>query len=309
MKKISLSGGRAAAGKPRVQSIEQGKGNCLSRIQAMVGARQRGAFKIAKYVLAHSREAVDSTISQLAEKTGSSGATVSRFCTRMGYENYRSFQIDLAASLASAPSPASDIFTSSDKPSTIIKRIFELNRQSLVNTEGLLSDKMLSRVAKLIINSRRTVLFGSGSSGFTAKLGAVRFQGLGITTLAVTDPYESLLALSSVTREDVVIGISHTGRSTLITKLMKLACEKGARTVGITNYLNSPLAELPEFVLPTSFREHKINAAVCYSGIAQMCILDTLYFLAAYYQGPKFERMALQVEEAAEKLLRTNGKQ
>ena len=65
---------------------------------------------------------------------------------------------------------------------------------------------------------------------------------------------------------------------------------------------------MPEFVLPTSFREHKINAAVCYSGIAQMCILDILYFLAAYYQGPKFERMALQVEEAAEKLLRTNGK-
>ncbi|MFH2068845.1 MAG: MurR/RpiR family transcriptional regulator [Candidatus Omnitrophota bacterium] len=291
-----------------MQSIKPGKGNCLSRIQTMFSARQKGAFKIAKYVLAHPRATVNSTISRLAEKTGSSVATVSRFCTRIGYENYRSFQIDLAASLVGAPSPASDIFTRSDNPATIIKRVFELNRRSLTSTEGLLSDKTLSRVAKIIINSRRTVLFGSGSSGLTAKLGAVRFQGLGITTLAVTDPYESLLALSSVTREDVVIGISHTGKSTLIVRLMKLACEKGARTVGITNYLNSPLAELPEFVLPTSFREHRVNAAVCYSGIAQMCILDTLYFLAACYQGPKFERMALQVEAAAEKLLRTNGK-
>jgi RpiR family transcriptional regulator, carbohydrate utilization regulator len=308
MKKTLLSRDRTAVGKRCAQVLEQGKGNCLSRIQAMADARQRGAFKIAKYVLAHSREATDSTISQVAEKSGSSVATVSRFCTRMGYENYRSFQIDLAASLASAPSPASDIFTSSDKPENIIKRVFELNRRSLTDTEGLLNNEIMSRVAKLIITSRRTILFGSGSSGMAAKLGAVRFQGLGIMTLAVTDPYESLIAMSSVMREDVVIGISHTGRSALITKLMKLACERGARTVGITNYLNSPMAALPEFVLPTSFREHRVNAAVCYSGIAQMCILDTLYFLAAYYQGPKFERTALRVEEAAEKLLRPKGK-
>ncbi len=74
--------------------------------------------------------------------------------------------------------------------------------------------------------------------------------------------------------------------------------------MGITNYVDSPLAELAEFVLLTSFGERRINAAVSSSRIAQMCILDVLYFLAAYYQSSTAERLASQVVKVAAELLR-----
>ena len=283
---------------------EKSKGTCLSRIQSISGINQKGVSKIARYVLAHPEEAVSLTISELAEKIGTSIASVSRFCTRLGQDNYRAFQMDLTASLANSPSTVSDIFRPTDRPSTIIERVFEINRQGLADTEKLLEDETLISVAKLIIRAKRVLLFGIGGSALIARLGALRFEALGITALAITDPYEGLLALASVTSDDVVFGISHTGRSALIIKLLKLAQAKGSRTVGITNYVDSPLAELSEFALLTSFRERRINAAVSSSRIAQMCILDALYFLAAYYQSSKAERLALQVEEIAEELLR-----
>ncbi len=283
---------------------EKTKGTCLSRIQTISGIKQKGAIKIARHLLAYPEQAVDLTISQLAAKMSTSVASLSRFCGRLGYENYRAFQIDLTASLANAPSPVSDMFRTNDSPSTIIKRVFEINRQSLTDTEKLLEHKDLILIAKLIIRTRKVFFLGIGGSALIARQGALRFESLGIMALAITDPYEGLLTLSSATSDDVVFGISHTGRSELIVRLLKLAQDKGARTVGITNYVDSPLAELSKFALLTSFGERRINAAVSSSRIAQMCILDALYFLAAYYQSSKAEHLALQAEEAAEKLLR-----
>ena len=52
--------------------------------------------RIADYILAHAQEAANMTQAQLAAESGSSEATVSRFCKKLGYENYRVFQLSLA---------------------------------------------------------------------------------------------------------------------------------------------------------------------------------------------------------------------
>ncbi len=211
---------------------EKTKGTCLSKIQTIAGTQQRGAIKIARYVLVHAEEVVTLTISELAGKMGTSVASVSRFCSRLGYDSYRAFQIDLSASLVNKSSSVSDMFRANDSPSTIIKRVFELNRQSLADTESLLKHQVLTSVARLMIRAKRVLLLGIGGSGFVAELGALRFESLGITALAITDPYRGLMALMSATKADVVFAISHTGRSALIIKLLTLAQEKGARTWG-----------------------------------------------------------------------------
>jgi RpiR family transcriptional regulator, carbohydrate utilization regulator len=291
-----------------MELFEQTQGRCLSRIQAIADTKQKGTIKIVRYLLAHPKEAASLTISELTKKVDTSIATVSRFCTRLGYENYRTFQIDLAASLMNNASPVSDIIHPDDKPATIIKRVFEINRQSLNDTETMSGNEVLFLIAKLIIRAEKVFLLGIGGSGLIAKLGALRFESLGKTALAISDPYDSLLALSSAARNDVVFGISHTGRSGLIIKMLQLAKNKGTKTIGITNYADSPLAKMSDFRLLTSFRERRVNAAVSSSRIAQLCILDALYFLTAYHQGSKAEKLALQVEKAAEQLFRVNHK-
>ena len=284
---------------------ENVKGNCLSRIQSMSATGRNAAAGISKFVLARPEEVLGLTLAELAAEVGTSVASISRFCTMLGYENYRAFQIDLAATLAGSSSPVSDLFSANDEPSTVIKRVFEMNRQSLADTEALLAHESMIAVAKLIMDARRLCFVGIGGSGLTAKLGALRFASLGITALAITDAYEGLLTLSSATAGDVVVAISHTGRSAVVIELLELARKKRARTVGITNYADSMLAQKSEFTLLTSFRERQINAAVSSSSIAQLCVLDAIYFLIARFQGPKAEQLVLAIERAAEHILRS----
>jgi len=283
------------------------KGNCLSRIRSM--ARVEGAItdRVSRFVLAHPGDAVGLTISKLATKAGASVATVSRFCTGLGYENYRAFQIDLAASLAANEAAVSDVFGPGDKPATIVERVFEMNRQSLLDTEALLEREKVNAVAKLLMRARRLFLIGIGDSGLIAKSAALRFGSLAIATHAITDPYEGVLLLSSATSRDVAVGISHTGRTAVTTNLLQLAQRKRARTIGITNYADSTLAALSEFTLLTSFRERRVNAAVSSSAIAQMCLLDAIYFLIAYYQGAKAQDLASEIERVAEDSLRAKA--
>ncbi|MHB1460231.1 MAG: MurR/RpiR family transcriptional regulator [Armatimonadota bacterium] len=283
---------------------ELSKGTVFSRIQSMSASGKKSAAAISAYVLQHSEAVLQMTLTELAARVGTSVASISRYCSMLGYENYRAFQIDLTASLANNATSVSDLFGSEDDTATIMKRVFEMNRQGLADTESLMKHDDMVEVAKLITASRRICLLGIGGSGLVARSSALKLASLGITALAITDPYEGILTLSSSTPEDVLIAISHSGRSGLIIELLELAKEKGARTVGITNYSDTTLANLCEYTLLTSFRERRINAAVSSSSIEQLCILDALYFLIAHLQGPISESMVMEIETNAERIIR-----
>lgn len=284
---------------------EVARGSCISRIQSMVAAGKNSATAISRFVLSGPEEVVGLKLTDLASKVGTSVASISRYCNLLGYENYRAFQIDLTASLAGNVLSVSDFFSPGDDAGVLIKRVFEMNRQGLADTESLINHAALIEVARLIMKSRRLCLLGIGGSGLVARSAALRLSSLGITAIALTDPYEGLLALSSTDPKDVVIAISHTGRSGLVIELLALAKEKGARTVALTNYSDSILAHNCEFALVTSFRERRINAAVSSSSIEQLCVLDAIYFVIAHLQGSKAEEKVLEIESNAERIIRS----
>ena len=284
----------------------EGRGTTIALLHTVAGGRKKSFSRIARYILENYDDAAHLNISFLAERTGTSTATISRFSVYLGYKNFRDFQLNMASSL-SRDSPVSDIFHNGDAPSTIAKRVFEVGRKNLKDTEDLMDVRRLVKIARMMVNARRVIFFGVGSSGLIGKLGAIRFEGLGITTIGITDPYEGLLVLASADGRDVVIGLSHSGRSTSTLDVLRLARKRGAYTVALTNYSDSHLAKIVDTAILTVFRERRINAAVSDAGIAQICVIDTLYFLAAHFQGNSFEKMAEEIEKNAERLLRMPG--
>ena len=52
--------------------------------------------KIADYMMEHKAEVVDMTVGELARASGTSDATVSRFCRRCGFKGFHSLKLALA---------------------------------------------------------------------------------------------------------------------------------------------------------------------------------------------------------------------
>jgi len=250
----------------------------------------------------------DMSIDVLAKACGANPSTVTRFCTGLGYRGYKEFQLDLAVAASQADSlELGDPFKGAT-PAAIRRAVFECSRRSLAETEKLLDDRVLEQVSELFRQSTVVYFLGIGASGHVARQASGRFMSLGLTAIAATDPYDQIFAMANARCSTVVVGISHTGQTAHVLDALRMARGKGARTVCITNYPDSPIAEASEWRLITAFREHRVNAAVSSSYIAQLCIIDTLYFLVASLLGKSARRLADVTEEVVQKTLRVKSR-
>ena len=145
---------------------------------------------------------------------------------------------------------------------------------------------------------------GFGGSALAARRTADLLLNLGITALAVVDPFTQIFATENAGPGDVVVGISHTGQTASVVEAVQSARRRGARTVALTNYPQSPLALASEFQLITAFHEHRINAAVSSSVSAQLCVLASLYFILGSWGGSKAKRLADEAEQRTRRILR-----
>jgi len=255
-------------------------------------------------VLQSPHRALNMQGTQLANACDASAATVSRFCRELGYAGYHEFQLDLAAALAQGGGPALDDFHEGASPETILEQVFECNRLSLADTLKMLDSGQLIEVAHLARKARRVLFLGIGGSGLVAREGAQRLISLGLHATAVVDPYDQVFVTASVDARDLVVCISHTGRTVHVVEAAQVATRGGARTAALTNYPRSPLAEACEFALVTAFRERHINAAVSSSRIAQSCVIDALYFIVASWKRKNARRLADDAERRVRQTLR-----
>jgi DNA-binding MurR/RpiR family transcriptional regulator len=263
-------------------------------------------IKIGRFVLGAPWEARSLSIGSLARACGASPATVYRFCRSLGYEGYKQFQLDLAAALAQGDGVILAEFTARQRPRTIIRQVFEYNRLTLAETERMLDYHVLTQIAKIIQRSQSVLFLGVGGSASASGHAANQLLSLGLTASAIADPLHQIFATENVGRRDVVFGISHTGRNRHVIEAVRTARRRGAQTVALTNYPQSPLAAASAFQLITAFREHRINAAVSSSIVAQLCVLDSLYFILGSWGGNKARKLASEAEERASRMLR-NG--
>ncbi len=283
-------------------------GACLSRLRAKLRDGSPAGRKISQVILDSPAHWRDMSIDTLAKACGANPSTITRFCTGLGYRGYKEFQLDLAVAAAQTGSLQLDDLFKGATPAAIRRAVFECNRRSLTETEKLLDDRVLEQVSELLRQSNRIFFLGIGASGQVARQAAERFMSLGLTAIAATDPYDQIFATANAKRGAVVVGISHTGRTAHVLGALRMARGKGARTVCITNYPDSPIAEASEVRLITSFREHRVNAAVSSSHIAQLCVIDTLYFLVASSLGRSARRLADVTEDVVQRTLRVKSR-
>ena len=91
-----------------------------------------------------------------------------------------------------------DDFAQGLPPEAIIQRVFECNRQSLVETEKVLNHKTLIAVARRMHRASHVIFLGLGESGRVSETAAQRLTTLGYTALAVADPYDLVPSLPVV---------------------------------------------------------------------------------------------------------------
>lgn len=252
-----------------------GQGGLL-RLRSIYPSLTAAEQRAAGYILENPREIIHLSITELAEETQTAEATIFRLCKRLGYRGFQAFKIALASDLVDPVQNIHEDVQPGDDMLTIAQKVFHSNVQCLQETLKIQEKSALERAVELLTTARRVEFYGSGGSGAIALDAYHKFMRTGIWCQAHNDAHFQVMAASLLGPGDVAVGISHTGANRDVFEALKIAREAGAKTIGITNFMKSPLTTVTDICLFTSARETRFRSEAMSSRISQLAIIDAL---------------------------------
>lgn len=270
----------------------------LDRVDEKLESLSKKERQTAEYMKANQKKLIYSSITELAECVGTSEATITRVCTKLGYHSFQALKVSVATELVTPQEKIHEELTPDAPPQAIIDKTFSSAVQTLMMTRRSLDPAAVESSIKAICGCRKLVIIGNGNSGAIVMDAQHKFLRLGMNAQAFTDDHMQMIAIASLTKEDVLLAISHSGSSRNAGDAIELAKGKGVTVISITGSGNSPVSKISDIRLHTRSQETKYRTYAIASRMAELTIIDTLYTGAALRLGERAITNFEALEEA-----------
>lgn len=254
-------------------------GDVFTRINREYYQLTSAEKKIADYMLLQRQECQYMSISEMAEVADVAEATVSRFCRRLGYKGYSAFKLAVASS-SSAQQPMSPLYgviQSEDSMGDMCQKIYAADVDAITQTLALINPAAITTAADLLVAADRVLCMGLGGSMVIAQEAAHLFSTAMPNFFAVEDSHFQAVRCALLSERDVVIYFSYSGSTRDIVDVMKIARERGAKTILITRFPKSPGAACADVVLECGSREGPLQMGSVAARMGQLYIIDVLF--------------------------------
>lgn len=204
--------------------------------------------KAAEFILDQPERAAQISITELAELSGASDATIIRMCKRLGCTGFYQLKLRLSSELGFirllGPSQPSE-------GSLELPEILRLIARNIIEMEQSLNADRLGQVARLLLKSPRVYVLAAGNSIPSAMDLTYRLTRLGIRAACNTVIENTLNDISLGRSDETVVVISHSGSSRHVVVGMELAKKQEMHTVILTRSLRNPLSPLADYCILT----------------------------------------------------------
>lgn len=259
--------------------------------------------KIAAYLLTDPQAPLTLSIGELAERAGTSAATVTRFCRMIGYAGYVPLRVGIATELgrtAALDSWRSEIgrsFGPDDSPEDLLSMLIGSHTRTLREATSAINLNTMMEIATLITQCSQVDIYGVGGSAMMAGELQGRLYRIGIRTYCWSEVHAGLTSAAIQGPGTMAIGVSLSGRTEETIEMLAEAGKAGAHTVAVVNDPQSPLAELAQYSVVTSMYDHLEHSAELSAKHGQLLVMDLLYLLVAQ---ANFDRVSEKLASSAQ---------
>ena len=225
--------------------------------------------EIARYFLQAETIQDDLSSQQVTQKLHISQAALTRFAKKCGFTGYREFVFQYQHQ-ASKPD------THSHKHSPLTKRVLRSYSIMREQTQDLIDEEQLERVAQLIDNAERVYFFGTGSSGLIAREMKLRFMRLGVVCEALTDQDGFAWTTSIMDENCLVLGFSLSGTTQSVLDSLLDAKDMGAKTILFTSSPSKDCQAYTETVLVASHSQSSYIQRIS-AQLPMLILIDLIY--------------------------------
>ncbi len=257
-------------------------GNILESITAQYHSLTRSGKKLADYIFAHTGEAQYFSISTLAENSGVSEASITRFCHGLGLAGYNDFKLALAKTdhvtdmgeLSDSPQG----IASEDSLNTIFQKIHKASVLSLNETLELLNEDAINKAVDLLVQADRVFCFGNGGSMVMAMEAWARFSTATSRFVHVSDSHMQIMNTALATSRVVLLVFSYSGSTKDMEDTLQIAREHGVSIIQVTHYPNSRAAQFADVVLLCGYNEGPLQSGSIPAKVGQLLLIDCLFY-------------------------------
>lgn len=257
-------------------------GNILESITAQYHSLTRSGKRLADYIFAHTGEAQYFSISTLAENSGVSEASITRFCHGLGLAGYNDFKLALAKTdhvtdmgeLSDSPQG----IASEDSLNTIFQKIHKASVLSLNETLELLNEDAINKAVDLLVQADRVFCFGNGGSMVMAMEAWARFSTATSRFVHVSDSHMQIMNTALATSRDVLLVFSYSGSTKDMEDTLQIAREHGVSIILVTHYPNSRAAQFADVVLLCGYNEGPLQSGSIPAKVGQLLLIDCLFY-------------------------------
>ena len=221
-------------------------------------------------------------ISQLADFSKTSVASVVRFSKAIGYKGYPEFRMALISEV-SRLGLDSQINTEldsgielDDSIEEVIRKIALADSRAIQTTAERLDVEAFRQTVDAWNSAQTIGIFGLASSGYVAMDLQLKLNRQGKTTTSWRDAHVALTSISVLKPGDCLVAISHSGTTVDVVDVIETFKARGITIILITNALRSTATALADIVLHTSARETTFRSGATASRIAQLTVVDCL---------------------------------
>ncbi|MDX3854598.1 MurR/RpiR family transcriptional regulator [Streptomyces sp. AK02-01A] len=238
--------------------------------------------KVGELVLADPSAISRASAAELGRRTGTSQATVTRFCRALGLDSYQQLLLELAKEQGRRPDgpddhPLGPDIGPDDDLDHLIAVVAQADLQALRGTVERLDREALERAAQALAKARRIDVYGVGGSGIVARETEARLFGIGCPARAWTEVHAAETSAALLTPADTVVALSHSGNTREVLSPLLLAVERGATTIAVTGDPRSPVAQAAAVHLTSTSAETSFRRGSFGTRHSVLLILDCLY--------------------------------
>jgi DNA-binding MurR/RpiR family transcriptional regulator len=231
--------------------LAEGSNALVDRIFAALPQLSKKHKAIARFVLDKPDSVAFGSASEVGAKTGTSAATVVRFCQALGFEGYIELQEVIRERMMlqrTAMQRLEQRMAKHTADNDLLTRALATDIHNIERTALLAKRDRFQAAAEDIRQARQVLIVGSGMAAMLVEYLVYSLQRLDVPSRSVTGGDEPLaIALAFVKPEDVVIGISFRRSPRYTIKALEQARIVGARSIGIADSELSPLFPVADY--------------------------------------------------------------
>ncbi len=238
---------------PSISTAPPQSPNGHQALSAYIRARfdefSRSQKDVAQYIVDHLDEAAFQTAEELARRASTSSSTVVRFSQALGFEGFPELQQAARDEYRRRPPGVNDVLAGAAPLFSLDHTEFEAalaaDHVNVEDTAHKLSRSDVEAAIDAIVSAEKVLIAGTDQMAFFASYLRHLLMLLDMRAEIVASPsQEALGRLSRIDEQTLVIGLSAGRPHPLITRTMKLARHRKARTLAITDATLSEVARL-----------------------------------------------------------------